>query len=163
MIISPCVPVQHGTYLSGMFLHINNYTFISHKDHSNVNHISSSILLNMCIKSLIHQLTTQRHYTSLEKRTRRLIGLVSTRKGKFPERSHPSHVSEVMWLGMSKHVGAVTHEGQGCTSVTCGCLCRRRVVPVMDAFFPSPFLPLLFFFLYSFIFFFFFFFFLFKG
>jgi hypothetical protein len=33
-------------------------------------------------------------------------------------------------------------------SVTCGCLCRRRAVPVMDAFFPSPFFPLLF---YSFI------------
>jgi hypothetical protein len=30
-------------------------------------------------------------------------------------------------------------------SVTGGCLCRRRVVPVMDAFFPSPFLPLFFF------------------
>jgi hypothetical protein len=29
-------------------------------------------------------------------------------------------------------------------NVTCGCLCRRRVVPVMDAFFPSPFLPLFF-------------------
>jgi hypothetical protein len=43
-------------------------------------------------------------------------------------------------------------EGQGCISVTCGCLCRRRVVPVMDAFFPSPFLPLFFLFLfYSFI------------
>jgi hypothetical protein len=30
-------------------------------------------------------------------------------------------------------------------NVICGCLCRRRVVPVMDAFFPSPFLPLFFF------------------
>jgi hypothetical protein len=29
-------------------------------------------------------------------------------------------------------------------SVTCACLYRRRVVPVMDAFFPSTFLPLLF-------------------
>jgi hypothetical protein len=28
--------------------------------------------------------------------------------------------------------------------VICGCLCRRRVVPVMDAIFPSPFLPLFF-------------------
>jgi hypothetical protein len=28
--------------------------------------------------------------------------------------------------------------------ITCGCLCRRRVVPVMDAIFPSPFLPLFF-------------------
>jgi hypothetical protein len=38
-------------------------------------------------------------------------------------------------------------------NVICGCLCRRRAVPVMDAFFPSPFLPLFFFLLYSFIFF----------
>jgi hypothetical protein len=29
-------------------------------------------------------------------------------------------------------------------NVICGCLCRRRVVPVMDAFFPCPFLPLFF-------------------
>jgi hypothetical protein len=29
-------------------------------------------------------------------------------------------------------------------NVICGCLCRRRVVPVMDAIFPSPFLPLFF-------------------
>jgi hypothetical protein len=43
---------------------------------------------------------------------------------------------------MSKHVGAVrVKDAKG---VTCGCLCRRRVVPVMDAFFPSPFLPLFF-------------------
>jgi hypothetical protein len=39
---------------------------ISHRDHSNVNHISSSILLNMCIKSLIHQSKAQRYYTSLQ-------------------------------------------------------------------------------------------------
>jgi hypothetical protein len=26
-------------------------------------------------------------------------------------------------------------------SVTCGCLCRRRVVPVINALFPSPLLP----------------------
>jgi hypothetical protein len=32
--------------------------------------------------------------------------------------------------------------------VICGCLCRRRVVHVIDALFPSPFLPLFF---YSFI------------
>jgi hypothetical protein len=28
--------------------------------------------------------------------------------------------------------------------VICGCLCRRRAVPVIDALFPSPFLPLFF-------------------
>jgi hypothetical protein len=33
-------------------------------------------------------------------------------------------------------------------SFTCGCLCRRRVVPVLDAIFPSPFMPFI---LYSFI------------
>ena len=52
-----------------MILHINNYAIhglISHKDHSNVNHIASSILLNMCIKPLLPQLKAQRHYTSLQ-------------------------------------------------------------------------------------------------
>jgi hypothetical protein len=29
-------------------------------------------------------------------------------------------------------------------NVICGCLCRRRAVPVMNAIFPSPLLPLLF-------------------
>jgi hypothetical protein len=59
----------NGTCPSGMILHINSYALrglISHRDHSNVNHNSSSILLNMCIKSLIHQLKAQRHYTSLQ-------------------------------------------------------------------------------------------------
>jgi hypothetical protein len=69
LIISPCVPVQCGTCLSGMILHINNYALhglISHKDLRNVNHISSSILSNMCIKPLLPQLSSQRHYTSLQ-------------------------------------------------------------------------------------------------
>ena len=39
--------------------------------------------------------------------------------------------------------------------VTCGCLCRRRVVPVMDAIFSKPFLTFILFFI--------FFFFLFQG
>jgi hypothetical protein len=39
--------------------------------------------------------------------------------------------------------------------VTCGCLCRRRVVPVMDANFSKPFLAFLFFSLFAFFFFFF--------
>jgi hypothetical protein len=52
-----------------MILHINSYALhglISHRDDSNVNHISSSILLNMCIKPLLPQLKAQRHYTSLQ-------------------------------------------------------------------------------------------------
>jgi hypothetical protein len=40
-------------------------------------------------------------------------------------------------------------ESQGCIML-CGCLCRRRVVPVMDAFFPSPFLPFCFILLFAF-------------
>jgi hypothetical protein len=37
-------------------------------------------------------------------------------------------------------------------NVIYGCLCRRRVVPVMDAFFPSPFFPLFFYFIFLLIF-----------
>jgi hypothetical protein len=69
-----------------MILHINSYALhglISHRDHSNVNHISSSILLNMCIKSLIHQLKAQRHYTSLQY--------------KFGEKDKASYWASVHW------------------------------------------------------------------
>jgi hypothetical protein len=55
----------NGTYPSDMVLHIKNYAFhglISHRDHSNVNHISSLILSNICIKTLIYRSTAQRHY-----------------------------------------------------------------------------------------------------
>jgi hypothetical protein len=153
LIISPCVPVQGGTCLSGMVLHIKSYALhglISHKDHSNVNHISSSILLNICIKSLIYQLTTQRRYTSLQyksgekdkasywasvHRKRKVLGKTSSKPCKW-----------VMWSGDVQACGC--SEGQGCKSVTCGCLCRRRAIPVMDALFPSPFLPLFFLFFY---------------
>jgi hypothetical protein len=65
----PMCTGPNGTCSSGMVLHIKGYALhglISHRDHSNVNHISSLILLNICIKSLIHQLTAQRRYTSLQ-------------------------------------------------------------------------------------------------
>jgi hypothetical protein len=90
LIISPCVPVQYGTCLSGMILHINRYALhglISHRDHSNVNHIQSSILLNMCIKPLLLSQVLkdiiQIYKASLEEVTGRPIGLVFTRCGKF--------------------------------------------------------------------------------
>jgi hypothetical protein len=66
------LPMRTGpnsTYPSGMVLHIKSYALhglIRHRDHSNVNHISSSILLNICIKSLIHQSIAQRHYKNLQ-------------------------------------------------------------------------------------------------
>jgi hypothetical protein len=54
----------------------------------------------------------------LERKTRRPIGLVSTRKGKFPGGFHPSHVSEVMWLGDVQTCG--WSEGQGCIMLSVG-------------------------------------------
>jgi hypothetical protein len=86
LIISPCVPVQYGTCPSGMILHINKYALhglISHRDHSNVNHIQSSILLNMCIKTLFTQSSAQRHYTNLQ--------------GKFGESDRASYWASVHW------------------------------------------------------------------
>jgi hypothetical protein len=65
----PMCTSPNGTCPSGMVLHIKSYTLhglISHRDHSNVNHISSSILLNICIKTLIHQSIAQRHYKNLQ-------------------------------------------------------------------------------------------------
>jgi hypothetical protein len=64
MCISP-----NGACSSGMVLHIKSYALhglISHWDHSNVNHISSSILLKICIETLIHHSIAQRHYKNLQ-------------------------------------------------------------------------------------------------
>ena len=87
LIIFPCVPIQYGTCPSGMILHINRYALhglISHRDHSNANHIQSSILLNMCIKPLLPSQVlkdiTQICKASLEEVIGRPIGLVSTGK-----------------------------------------------------------------------------------
>jgi hypothetical protein len=65
----PMCAGPNGTCTSSMVLHIKSYALhglISHRDHSNVNHISSSILLNICKKSLIYQSIAQRRYTSLQ-------------------------------------------------------------------------------------------------
>jgi hypothetical protein len=114
LIISPCVPI-----LLGMVLHIKRYTLhglISHRDHSNFNHISSSILLNMCIKSLIHQLTAQRHYTSLQyksgEKDKASYWLVSTGKGNFIEETSSKTCKWVMWSGDFQ--ASRCNEGQGC-------------------------------------------------
>jgi hypothetical protein len=68
----PMCTGPNGTCPSGMVLHIKSYALhwlISHKDRSNVNHISSSILLNICIKPLIHQSIAPRHYKNLQDKT----------------------------------------------------------------------------------------------
>jgi hypothetical protein len=74
-----------------MVLHIKNFALhglISHRDHSNVNHVSSLILSDICIKTLIYHPIAQRYYKDLqykaEENTRHPIGLVSIRKGKSP-------------------------------------------------------------------------------
>jgi hypothetical protein len=58
-------------------------------DHSNVNHSSSLILSNACIKPLAYHPIAQRHYNDLlyklKKKTKFPIGPASIRKGKFPE------------------------------------------------------------------------------
>jgi hypothetical protein len=64
----PMCTGPNGTCPSSMVLHIKGYALhglISHRDHSNVNHISLLIFLNICIKSLIHLSIAQRNYTSL--------------------------------------------------------------------------------------------------
>jgi hypothetical protein len=101
-----------------MILHINNYALhglISHDDHNNVNHISSSILLNMCMKSLIHQSKlkdiTQACNTHLEKMPGHPIGLVSTGKGEFPEETSSKPCK---WVISSRDVQANGfNEGRG--------------------------------------------------
>jgi hypothetical protein len=55
-----------GTCPPGMVLHIKGYALqglISPRHHSNVNHISSSNLSNICITSLTNLLRAQRPYT----------------------------------------------------------------------------------------------------
>jgi hypothetical protein len=152
----PMCTGPNGTCPSGMVLHIKGYALhglISDRDHSNVNHISSLILLNTCIKSLIHQLTAQRCYTSLQYKSRekdKVSYWASVyRRRKVPRKTSSKPCEWVVWSGEVQACGC--NGGQGCKGVTYGCLCRRRVVPVMDAFFPSPLLPL---FLLSFYFFF---------
>jgi hypothetical protein len=102
----------------GMVLHIKGYTLhgiISHRDHGNVNHISSLILLNTCIKSLIHQSIAQRCYTSLQyksgEKDKASYWDSVHRKGKFLERPLLRHVSGWCGQGMSKHVGAMMVKG----------------------------------------------------
>jgi hypothetical protein len=82
-----------------MVLHIKNYALhglISHRDHSNVNHISSSILSNICIKALIYHSIAQRLYKNLQYKVEK--------KDKIPDWAsihkgfHPSHVNEVKWF-----------------------------------------------------------------
>jgi hypothetical protein len=119
LIISPYVPVQNGTCPSGMVLYINSYALhglISHRDHSNVNHISSSTLLNTSIKSLIYQSKAQRYYTSLQykfgEKDKTSYWASVHWKRKVSEETSSKPCKWVMWSGDVQASGC--NEGQGC-------------------------------------------------
>jgi len=88
-----------GTCPSGMVLHIKNFALhglISPRDHSNVNHISSLILSNACIRPLAYHLIAQRHYIDLlykaEEKDKVTYWASIHKKRKVPKGYHPSHV-----------------------------------------------------------------------
>jgi hypothetical protein len=107
-LLSPMeVPTNHlrmctgplGTCPSGMVLYIKNFVLhglISPRDHSNVNHISSLILSNACIKPLAYHLIAQRNYNDLlykvEEKDKVTYWASIHTKGKVPKGYHPSHV-----------------------------------------------------------------------
>ena len=95
----------NGTCPSGMVLHIKGYALnglINHRDHGNVDHISSLKLSNICITSLTNLLRAQKPYTNplyKAKATKgQPIGLIPTRNGKFPQRIIQTMYSDVMWF-----------------------------------------------------------------
>jgi hypothetical protein len=88
-----------------MVLHINRYTLhglISHRFHSNVNQISSSILLNMSIKpSLLKQVIKYIiliYKPSLEEVTKRPIVLILTGCGVFLGEIKSKPCEWVKWI-----------------------------------------------------------------
>jgi hypothetical protein len=95
----------NGTCPSGMVLHIKNYAphrLISHRDHSNVNHISSLILSNICITTLIYHSIAQRLYKNLqykvEKKDKKPYWASIHKERKVSKGFHPSHINEVKWF-----------------------------------------------------------------
>jgi hypothetical protein len=82
-----------------MVLHIKNFALhglISHRDHSNVNHISSLILSNICIKTLIYHSIAQRYYKDLqykaEEKDKTPYWASIHKERKVSKGYHPSHV-----------------------------------------------------------------------
>jgi hypothetical protein len=88
-----------GTCPSGMVLHIKNFALhglISHRDHSNVNHVSSLMLSNICIKTLIYHSIAQRYYKDLqykaEEKDKIPYWASIHKERKVSKGYHPSHV-----------------------------------------------------------------------
>jgi hypothetical protein len=139
-----------GTCPSCMVMYIKNFALhglISPTDHSNVNHISSLILSKACIKPLAYHPIAQRHYNDLLYKAKE--------KDKMPyEKESFQRISSkpcnTRWYGqrMSRDTGRVKDQGD----IICGCLCRRRTVPIMDAILSKPFIAFILSFLYYFFF-----------
>jgi hypothetical protein len=88
-----------GTCPLGMVLHIKNFALhglISHRDHSNVNHVSSLMLSNICIKILIYHSIGQRYYKDLqyivEEKDKTPYWASIHKERKVSKGYHPSHV-----------------------------------------------------------------------
>jgi hypothetical protein len=88
-----------GTCSLRMVLHIKNFALhglISHKDHSNVNHVSSLMLSNICIKTLIYHSIAQRYYKDLqykaEEKDKTPYWASIHKERKVSRGYHPSHV-----------------------------------------------------------------------
>jgi hypothetical protein len=101
----PMCTDPNGTCSFTMVLHIKNYTLhglISNRDHRNFNHISSLILLNICIKTLIYHSIAQRLYKNLqykvEENDKTPYWASIHKERKVSKGFHQSHVNEVMWL-----------------------------------------------------------------
>jgi hypothetical protein len=121
----PMCTGPNGTCPSGMVLHIKGYALhglISHRDHSNVNHISSLILLNTCIKSLIHQSIAQRCYTSLQyksgEKDKASYWASVHRKRKVPRETSSKPYKWMMWSGDVQACGC--SKRQGCNVLPVG-------------------------------------------
>jgi hypothetical protein len=95
----PMCTGPRGTCPSGMALHIKNFALhglISHRDHSNVNHVSSLILSDICIKPLIYHPIAQRYYKDLqykaEEKDKTPYWDNIHKERKVSKGYHPSHV-----------------------------------------------------------------------
>jgi hypothetical protein len=143
----------NGTCLSGMVLHITSYALrglISHRDLSNVNHISSLILLNICMKSLIQLPIAQRHYTSLQYKSRekdKVFYWASVhRKRKVPREKSFKPCKWMMWSWEVQACGY--SKGKGCNVLSVGAFVEGELSLSWMHFFQAHFF-LCFFFLFK--------------
>jgi len=134
-----------GTCPSGMVLHIKKFALhglISYRDHRNFNHFSSLMLSNTCIKNLICHSIAQRYYKDLQYKVKEKdktpYWASIHKERKVSKGYHPSHVE---WGDVVKGCPDIRVEWKiGMHGITCGYLCRRRVVPVTDAILFKPFI-----------------------